>query len=198
MNLPSVQLSGRQRQLLGVTGSALLLIFIARFLFLPVMARVNDRRATLRDLRVKIVDASRFEKELPHQQEEWQQVRERYQLLEDRIGSGQSVARILEVLSQQAKERHVGLAAVQSKVQESAASLVALGSDVKLREVPLRLTLIGRYRQIGEFLGWLPQAPFLASVWQIKLTRPLPGDLQVRAELVLAIYLAGSDELPHP
>ena len=185
-----IRLEFRQQVLLGLTGALLVVILSVRFIYLPVIARINARRVMLNDLRVKIADAQVLAEQLPDQERALQLAREHYGALESRIGEGQSVARILERLSAQAKDHRLELVAVQPHAQDTEPRVVTVGPELTLREVPLALQLTGRYRQLGEFLGELSSAPFLASVHKLVVTKPHAEDAQLKADLVLAVYLA--------
>lgn len=185
-----LNLKTSQTWLLGVTGALLALVLVVRFLYLPVIARIGERRATLTDFRVKIADAQGLAQQLPDQEKMLQRARERSSTLESRIAEGQSVARILELLSARAKDHRLELVAVQPRAEHNEPRILILGPEVTLREIPLNLRLTGRYRQVGEFLGELPTAPFLASVHTLVLTKPQADTTQLTADLALAVYLA--------
>ena len=186
-----IRLEFRQQVFLGLTGALLVVILSLRFIYLPVLARINERRALLTDLRVKIADAQVLAGQLPGQEQALQLAREHYgDALESWIGKEQSVARILERLSAQAKDHRLELVAIQPRAEDHEPRVVILGPEVTLREVPLTLQLTGRYRQLGEFLGDLPTAPFLASIRELKMTKPQADRAELRTDLVLAVYLS--------
>ncbi len=187
MTLPRVSLEGRQGWLLGVAGAAIGVAVCIRFLYLPVIAGIGERRATLTELRVKLADAQTVAAQLPSQEQVLQETQERFRVLERRLGDGQTVSTILESLSALAKEHHIEVVAVQP--EETVAHEVPLSPTVTLREVPLTLQLTGRYRNVGEFLGMLPSAPFVASVRALKISKLPPAGATLRAELALAVYL---------
>jgi Tfp pilus assembly protein PilO len=65
-----------------------------------------------------------------------------------------------------------------------------MGEGLTLREVPLTLQLTGRYRHIGEFLAGLAEEPFAVAVRSLTMARAETSRTQVRAELLLMVYLA--------
>ena len=190
MNLPKMpQLEGRSKLLLGVTGGLLVLVWVVRFLYLPVFANIGEQRAKLQDLNVKIADAQVLTQQFPAQQAALAQAREAYKALFARVGDGQSVARILEELSQEAKTHRLELSTVQPRSNEEDQGVLTVGPDLALREVPLTLQLKGRYQQVGEFLGRFPNAPFIASVRKFRMTKPQAESAQLEASLDLVMYL---------
>lgn len=197
MKRSEIHLETRQKLLLGGTAALVVLVLLVRYAYLPVVARIGEHRASLTDLRVKTADADLLASRLPNEERALTEAQTRYRALERRIGEGQSVARILETLGQQAKDRRLELVAVQPREEDQAASrTLTLGPALTLQEVPLRLQLTGRYRQIGEFLGRLPDVPFIGSVQELKVTKPDATSAQLRADLVLAVYLAESTSPP--
>ena len=186
----NVKLEMRQKLLLGVTGGLVALMWLFRYLYLPAIASIEARRATLQDLKVKIADAQVLAAQLPDYQAALRDAQERYRVLESRLGAGQSVARVLEALSAEAKDHRLELAAVKPRTDERERRVFALSPEMLLTEVPLTLQLTGRYRQLGEFLGGLRDEPFVASVQELKITKPEAGHAQLQADLVLAVYLA--------
>ena len=145
---------------------------------------------------MKIADAQVLIEQLPTQEKALQLTRERYGTLENRIGAGQSVARILEMLSQQAKERRLELVAVQPRAQKSEQHMLSLGPEMTLRETPLSIQLTGRYRSLGEFLGALTHASFVASVQKVTVTKSETTSEQLRAEVLLTMYLSEQRVVP--
>ena len=186
----------RQRWLLAGIIGVLLLGGLSRFVYLPLMAAIREQRVMLRDLRVKIADAQELAEGVPIQEAALQQAQERYRGLERRIDTGQSIARILETLRRQAKDHALELVAVQPRAGANGQPTITIQPDLILRETPLTLQLTGRYRQVGEFLGELLNAPFLASVRTLTVTKPDAQHPRLRADLVLALYL--SERLPSP
>ena len=185
------QLETRQKLLLGGTAALVVLVLLVRFVYLPVVARIGERRASLTDLRVKTADAHLLASRLPDEECALTEAQARYGALERRIGEGQSVARILETLGQQVKDQRLELVAVQPREEDQAASrTLTVGPALTLHEVPLRLQLTGRYRQIGEFLGGLSHTPFMSSVRELRMRKPEADSAILQADLVLAVYLA--------
>jgi Tfp pilus assembly protein PilO len=110
--------------------------------------------------------------------------------LRHQVGEGQSIARILETLSQQAKRHRLELVAVQPPIEEEEPRRVGVGAEMILRELPLSVHVTGRYRQIGEFLGALSHAPFLSSVRHVRMMKPQADRATIQADLALVVYLA--------
>ena len=179
----------RQRWLLAGTIGVLFLAGLSRFVYLPFVATIGEQRAMLQDLRVKLADAQGLVERVPIQEAALQQDQERSRTLERRIDNGQSIARILETLRQQAKDHELELVAVQPRAEAYEHPALTIQPDLILRETPLTLQLTGRYRQVGEFLGELATAPFLASVRTVTVTKPDAQSPKLRADLVLAVYL---------
>ena len=179
------------RYLYGLAGTGLLVVavLLARFVYLPVLGRVAERQGTLRDLRVKLADVHVATERLPQEERRLEEVREHYQLIERRIGQGQSMARILEALNVQAQEHRLQLAAVQPRAEETPAIPLRLSPEITVEEIPLTLQLTGRYRHLAEFLGALQDAPFVSSVKQLAVTRLEAGSPKLRADVVLAVYV---------
>ena len=181
----------RAQLMLGVTGAAVILVLAIRFLYLPALGRIGERRTTIQGLKVKMADAQALAAQRPAYEAALQDAEQRYQALEHRVGNGQSVGKILELLGAQAKTHRLELTVVQpAPDQLQAARAVTLGPELTLREVPLTLQVSGRFRQIGEFLGGLQEAPFLSSVRTLTMAKPQAESSLLRAELVLTVYVA--------
>ena len=120
----------------------------------------------------------------------------RREALERRLGRGQSVAKVLEVLGQEAKSHKLELVATQPKQDADSPRRVRITSDLIAQAVPVTVQISGRYRQLGEFLGILREAPFLASIQQVSITEPNQETGRLRADLELTLYL--TDARPSP
>ena len=188
MKALKIQLGAKYKALAGLTGALVVLVLAARFLYVPAMARVSRNRAALQDLKVKITDAHVLTEQLPQQQSALEDAQQRHRTMFGRVGDGQSVARILEQLSALAKSQRVELATIQPRADEEP-RLVAMTPGLTMREIPLRLQLKGRYQQVGDFLGRLPTAPFIASVRQCAMKKPDTESAQLEAELVIGVYV---------
>ena len=190
MKLPKIQLEPRSIYLVGGTGALLVAVLLVRFVYLPVLAQIGERQAALCDLRVKIADAHVLISQRQAYEAALQEVRKRYRaLVEHRVGAEQSVARVLDALSEEAKAHRLELVATQPQTVEGEQHLLALGQGLVLREVPLTLQLSGRYRQVGEFLGALRDASFIASVQKLTLAKAEANSSKLRADISLAVYL---------
>ena len=186
----ALRLTTRHQLALAIAGGLTGVVLLARFLYIPLWGQLAQRQATLKSLHVKIADARLFMERLPIEEAALKDAEARRQALERRIGHGQSLARILEQLGQQARARHLELVSVQPRAGEREDHTVTLGPELALREVPLTLQVTGRYRQMGEFLGELPKAPYVAAVKSLHMTRPDPDSPKLNADIVLAVYLA--------
>ena len=179
-----------QRRMIVEGGAiGLALVLLGRFIYQPMLGSLHEQRAIVRDLRVKIADARGLADRLSMQEALLQQERERYRTLVGRIDKSQSVARVIEVLRTQAKDRQVQLSAVQPHAEPDALRTFAFGSETTLRETLLTLQVSGRYRRIAEFLGALLDQPFLVHVRAVRLVRPATKGQDLHAELSLAVYL---------
>jgi Tfp pilus assembly protein PilO len=185
-----IKLTARQQLLLGVTGAMVVAVWLMRFLYLPGVARIHARQVQLKDLRVKIADMQGLAERFSSQEAILQEARERYKVLESRIGREQSVPRVLDAIGQLAKGHQLELIAVQPRANEQEASVVTIGSELVLEEIPLSLQLKGRYRHLAEFLGGLSQAPFLSSVRELAVKKLQPESPKLQADLVLVVYIA--------
>lgn len=177
-----------QKGMVGGTAVLLALVLAVRLFYLPAVGLIRDRRAALQDLRVKRADSALLEAALVEQEAALQRARQRRDLLDLRLNQ-QTVARVLEELGAQARQRRLELTMVQSQA-EGEQPVRMEGAELKLRRVPLTLKLKGSYRDVGAFLGWLARAPFLAVVGELKMEKPWAGDPNVQAELVLSVCLA--------
>ena len=180
----------RYRLLLLGTGGVLLGVLAVRFLFLPVVAVIGERRASLQALAVKAADASILVAQRSTHEQALRQAEQRCAVLDAQVRN-QSVARILDALGQRAKAHRLELSVVQEHAAQELPRTVALGPELTVREVPLRVQLRGRYRQVAEFLGSLREAPFLATVQELTMTHP-DETAQLKTDLLLAVYLAES------
>lgn len=182
-------LATRYRLPLLLAGSGVAALLSVRLLFLPVMSRIQERRGLLQALHVKMADGQLLAEQLPAQQSALEEERRRFDVLESRVGRGQSLARVMEVLRQEAQRHRLVFTAVQPRTEEQEATLT-LTPELSLREVPVTLQLQGRYRQIGEFLGGLSKAPYLLSLRKLTVTKSNPQSVTLKAEMALVVYLA--------
>jgi len=171
---------------LGIVGAAL----AVRCLFVPAAGRVVTGQRTLKELTANISNAREMAARVAQEEAVLQQSQERYRLLERRVGTEQSVARILEALGAQAREHRLELVALQPRADDEEQDTLSFGPDLTLREIPLTLQLTGRYRHVGAFLGRLADQPFVASVKSLTMAKPETNSVQLSANLVLAVYLA--------
>lgn len=182
-------LTAQQPWLLGGLGGLVALLVLIRVLYLPVTARISERQAVLHELRVKVADAKAMVDQRPRQEAAQREAQARFRALEARTGERQSVAGVLELIAASAKQHRLQLVAVKPRTDVHDRRVVPLGEEVSLQEVPLSLQVVGRYRQIGEFLGALEGSPFIASVRKVTMVRQQAGSAQLQADLELGIYL---------
>ncbi len=166
-------------------------------LLVPVGLYVARQHAAWVRITRDLAQAQHLNEQLSVEQAKMTDATQRYQRVEQRIGGGQSMARILEALGGQAKAAHVELVAVQPRAADTQhPRLVHLAPSVTLREVPVTVQLSGRYRQLGEFLGALPDAPFISSTRSLTVTRASGDSPSLRAQLELVVYLPESAGAP--
>ena len=171
--------------------ACVLLLLAARYLYLPALAGIHTQEVALRDLEVRRSDAQGLAEKLPGQAAALQQEQEQVERLKNRIESAESLAHVLEMLQRQAKNYDLELTAVQRppSEEESASPATAFGSELAIREVPLTLQLVGRFRQLGEFLGKLLQVPFMVTVQELTVAKAETMRGRVRADVALSVYL---------
>ena len=186
----TIRLDARSKRLFGIAGCAVGLALVVRVLYVPIIGLIRSQHVALQDLRRKVADAHLLIDQLPKQEAEFAKAQSRSQELQMWRSSRESLARIMEALDGEAKHRRLECSIVQPRVDESEPRLLSLGTDKTLREVPLHVTLSGRYSQIGEFLGALANMPFLASVKTVTVTKSEAGSSRLQADLILAVYLA--------
>ena len=184
------KLSPQQQLLVAIPVGALAVVCVIRVLYLPLLARINDQQALLRDLKVKATDADLLVSQRSAKDATFTQVQQAFRALEARLGRAESLASILEQLGRHAKDHRLELVAVQPKANTDTARVVTLGPQLQVRQVPLTLQLTGRYRSIGEFLAELPREPFLSSIQRIAITKPQADRAPLTADVALAVYLA--------
>lgn len=191
MKLPTITLEPRSQYLLAGTGALVALVLAVRFLYMPVLARIGERRSMLNDLRVKMADVRTLVDLRPQHEVALQESQARYQAFaQTRLGGGPSLARILEALNQEARDHRVQVTASQPHAEEGGSRLLPLWRDLTMREVLLTVEVAGRYRHISEWLGDLSRVPFMTSVKRLQLTKPQADSSKLRADLTLAVYLA--------
>ena len=195
-NIAGIELGVEQRRIGAAALVAILVGGALRLLCVPAWVRLGARGAELRDLQAQVAQARQVAAELPLQQAALRDEQARYENLERRIRGGQSVARVLETLSAQAKQDGVELVALQPHADAQVMPVMMLGPSMRFRGVPLTLQLTGRYRALGEFLGTLPQSPLFATVHRLTMTRLEAGSPRLRAELEMTLYLPQQETGP--
>lgn len=170
----------------AAAAGALLVVAAAGF---PLALSAVRSLEGARRVRAQIADAALLAARLPAEQEGLKDAEARSLALKRRLGSGASVAHVLETLRKHAKAMQVELAVVQPNANDEPDALWRAGEDLAFRGVPLSLQLTGRYRQIGEFLGALNETSFLSSVRSYSLVPVGASDPRLRAEVSLLVYL---------
>ena len=178
----------RQQQIALSVGGVVVALVAMRLLAQPAVAYIGRQRAALGELRAKAAEAAMLVPQRAALEGGLQRAQDRSQSLEARVRD-QSVATILEALSREAKAHYLELTVVQESAPD-VERVVRFGPHLALREVPLRVHLRGRYRQVGEFLGALRAAPFLAAVREAEIVKSVEQFGQLTADLQLVVYLA--------
>ena len=131
MKIEQLQPLMRKNVLLPIAAGAVAVVLLIRLVYLPLGALIAARRAALQDLMVRIADTHVLAGQIPQQENALQDAEKRFQALKSRIGQGQSVARILDVLSQQAKDRRIELVAVQGRRDNDQARVLTWGGAAR-------------------------------------------------------------------
>ena len=160
-----------------------------RFMCMPLLGRITTLRARLQEVGAQIADDTTLAGQAAAHEAVLAQAQREYQALAKRLGAEASLARVLETFKLQAQDHRIELMAAQPRAAEAKPRVVALGEDMTLREVPLTLQLTGRYRHIGEFLALLADEPFAVAVRSLKIAKTDGSRTQLRAELLLTVYL---------
>lgn len=191
MTIAPLRLGPRHRVMLGLAGSALLFLALVRWVYLPVVGRMRERIVAIQDVRVKIADARVVLPKLPAQEAASQEVTQRFEAFQRRVGTEEALANILETLRRDAERLHLAFQASQVPHEETAQRAMMLGPNMVLKPVPVTVSLVGRYRSVGEFLGGLAELPYVLRVESLSVKQP--PDLQPRLEATVsvAVYLVG-------
>jgi Tfp pilus assembly protein PilO len=187
---PFWQRVGERERLVGMSLLLLLgLALIVKLAYVPWTGRLSQRRVRLAELRAQAAVAESVISRLGEEQRALDEARRRSQALERRVSAQLSLPRILDALGAQAQDQQVTLGVLQPREHEQADEPVSLAPGLRLRQRALTLELEGTYRHIGEFLGRLSSAPFLASVRSVAITRPEEAGMPLQATVALAVYL---------
>ncbi|GEM_PF-6907075 len=174
------RLGETQRAAAIVAGAALAAVLV----YPPLWRGIANSRQRLADLHSNITEAQGFTAEESARARRLERAKQQLAPLARRVGHGQSMARVLETLNARAQAHQLQVVAVQPR---AVAAHTAAGR-LALREVPLELRVSGQYRQIGEFLGALTEAPFLADVREVSLSSP--GDAEtLEARIAIVVYM---------
>jgi Tfp pilus assembly protein PilO len=176
----------------GVAVALALTLIAVRLLLLPVVERIGMQRDAARQLRRSIEEAQMVSLELAARRDAFRRATDRMAEIESRIGKGQALARVLDTLRSQATRCHVMMSATQlaENQDQTLAPPIPLAAELRLQEVPVSVTLAGRYRQLGEFLAALTDAPFLSEVRSLTIKRKADRGSQLEAQMELVVYLA--------
>ena len=185
-----VALDARSQRFLSAAGLLLVCGAAIRWLHWPLVMQCKERAPQARELHVKSADAKTLLPRLVEEEASAQQTRLQLDAALAYIGNDESVARILETLQHHAETLHVEFSAMKSSETEEPGQALALGEHMTLRQVPITMTVVGPYRQVGAFLGTLDGAPFLAQVQRLSVKRQSDTSPSVEAEMTLALYYA--------
>lgn len=174
------RLGETQRAAAIAAGAALVAVLV----YPPLWRGIANSRQRLTELQRNITEAQGFTAEESARARRLERAKQQLAPWARRVGHGQSMARVLETLNARAQAHQLQVVAVQPR---AVAAHTAAGR-LALREVPLELQVSGQYRQIGEFLGTLADAPFLADVRELSLSSP--GDAQaLEARIAIVVYM---------
>ena len=149
-------------------------------IFLPAWGKLQENRASITDLRVKLADARDLVNRLPEQQERVAEARRQLADAQSQTGGGSSLARILDQLDTCAENAGVRM----SITQESAA----------MQSVPIKAEIGGSFFAIGRFFSLLAEAPFAWQVNQLSLEQSADGQSDLQARLDMELLVAGADD----
>ena len=160
-----------------------------RLFCLPLLGRLATVRMHLREVEAHLAEGTALIGQRATHETTLARAQQQYATATQRLGADTSLARVLETFKAQAQNHRLEFTATQPRAAEAAPRLVTMGEGLTLREVPLTLQLTGRYRHIGDFLAGLTEEPFAVAVRSLKMARPETSRTQVRAELLLMVYL---------
>lgn len=183
---PKARLAG------ALAGGGLLVALSLAGLYLPVMQRIQHRRAAIQDLHAKIVDTTHLLPHLPEHERAFHDHQERFAAFSAQFGTGDSLAGMLDILRDRALHQHLELTVTQSPQEPQAAGTLTLGPGLVLQPVPMTLRLVGRYRHLGEFLGALEELPFLVDVQRMTITQQAESGPHLEATVNLTLYVVAT------
>jgi Tfp pilus assembly protein PilO len=160
-----------------------------RLFCVPLLGRLAAVRLHLREVDARLAEGAALIGQRTAHDTALARAQQQYAAATQRLGADTSLARVLETFKAQAQNHRLEFTATQPRAAEAAPRLVTMGEGLTLREVPLTLQLTGRYRHIGEFLAGLTEEPFAVAVRSLKMARAETSRTQVRAELLLMVYL---------
>ena len=185
-----------EQQRRAVAGAAALgLALVIGGVILPARALVHSRRAALMEIRRGIADGEAAGRQAQVESQRQRALEAQYQALRQRAGEGRSVAHVLDLISAQAQAHHLEIVTSQPAPDAREAGLVVIGPDLALKSLPFTLRLDGSYQALGEFLGELLDAPYLASVRRMTVTAPDNSRRAVHAVVELVVFVAAGPQV---
>jgi len=173
---------------LCLVGGCIGLVAMTVFVYVPLIEEIGQQKEMLQEITVKIANAKILNERLPKAEEKLQQAQERYRHIQRLIGKKASMARVLETLNVSAQEHHLELVAIQPRTNGEQ-PVIQFGSNLIARQIPIHLQLTGRFRSIAEFLGTLPDAPFLAFLNELTMRKTQGGGNEIESEMSLIVLL---------
>ncbi len=153
---------------------------------IPVVKWTGHQHVQIRELRIQLAEAQQFQQTAAAREQTLAQTRQQVQALQLQLSQGQGMAQIMDRLRADAERWHLEMNAAQSA--DHPAQSVSWRPQLSLQATPITLTVVGRYRAIGEFLGGLMRAPFVAEVERVSLKRHPERYPQLEANLTLLVY----------
>ena len=176
------------RRAAAIAAAAVLVVALA---YPPLLRGLGQRHRRLAELTASITEARQAADQQLDRARQLERAQQQLAPWMHRIGGGQSMARVLDALNQQAQAHQLQVVAVQPRAAGTSEGKVSAGRAT-LRAMPLELQVSGRYRQIGEFLGGLAEAPFLAEVRALRVSSSEHAQvLDGRIDLVVYLEEAG-------
>ena len=168
----------------AVVGGAVVAVW---FVMIPLGKWTGHQHARIRELQMRLADTQQFQQTAVERKQVLAQTRKQVEALQLQLSRGQGMAHILDRLCTDAERWHVDMNATQS-ADHAVAQPVQWGPHLSLQATPITLTLIGRYRAIGEFLAGFTHAPFAAEVQRVSLKRHPERHPQLEAHVTLLVY----------
>lgn len=167
----------------GLVAGAVIALGVAG---IPLLGWTSRQYALLHDVRTRLAQAQEFQRSEASRAQALAQARREVEALQLHVSRGQGMASILDSLRADAERWHLQMNAAQSA--DHPPHTVQWGPHLSLQAMPITLTLVGRYRAIGEFLGGLSRAPFVAEVEHVFMKRHPDRYPQLEANVTVLIY----------